>query len=592
MAKSDARFGYQADLGRQDHDLSQRHGFTCAPGMLLPIWYDFATPGDGYYMQHDLPMLRSQTLAQPAMIDVKVHYETFFVPIQMLYQPAENELERISPIQSTAIYSILHQGAELQGFPLLNFSYYLNQCALNNTDEEYKDAFRLLDFFELCPDNLTDNTVTKQSKYAPNFFPWQFLAYNTIYQYYYRLDDKNEFQNRRCNWDYCYDTANLGQSPVGPGFGWMDIHQRPWDFDYFTSMYRSPIISSANTMAVSGNNYSVLNTGGQLPVTSNGYFASNNDDIMQFSGANAASYDVGNQNLTVSTAMIRQLFANEKLSMITGRTKKNYDSQVLAHYGVKVPHDVKHDITMIYHDEYDLFVQEVTSLSSTSDAPLGDLAGKSYSRGNGDPFKFVAPCHGVMMTIFSVEPKRRYIGGFNKLNAVSTYLDFPIPEYDRLGNVPMFRYECGYNTDHNTYTNADIIGWKERYYANKRKHDRASMAFDILGSGTNPYSSYMLASRPFAYSYVDAFNPLQDQRPDQSDRFYIDRGAMDNLCLVPYQYGWEHQDPQDEDYDPDAPDWNKTPWLAFASDPFIVDSHVKCKKVSWMSKDGEPVYNF
>ena len=39
--------------------------------------------------------------------------------------------------------------------------------------------------------------------------------------------------------------------------------------------------------------------------------------------------------------MIRQLFANEKLAMITGRTKKNYDSQVLAHYGVSVPHDVK-----------------------------------------------------------------------------------------------------------------------------------------------------------------------------------------------------------------------------------------------------------
>ena len=31
--------------------------------------------------------------------------------------------------------------------------------------------------------------------------------------------------------------------------------------------------------------------------------------------------------------------------MITGRTKKNYDAQVLAHFGVNVPHDVKHDIT-------------------------------------------------------------------------------------------------------------------------------------------------------------------------------------------------------------------------------------------------------
>ena len=51
MAQSDARFGYKAKLGRTDHNLSQPLGFTCAPGMLLPIWFDCATPGDSYYMQ-------------------------------------------------------------------------------------------------------------------------------------------------------------------------------------------------------------------------------------------------------------------------------------------------------------------------------------------------------------------------------------------------------------------------------------------------------------------------------------------------------------------------------------------------------------
>ena len=87
MAKSDARFEYKANLSRTDFDLSQRLGLTAAPGMLLPIWFDFASPGDSYYMQHDLPLLRSAVLAAPAMVDVKVHFETFFVPMQMLLQP-------------------------------------------------------------------------------------------------------------------------------------------------------------------------------------------------------------------------------------------------------------------------------------------------------------------------------------------------------------------------------------------------------------------------------------------------------------------------------------------------------------------------
>ena len=34
MAKSDARFGFRADLGREVHDLSAPLGFTTVPGML------------------------------------------------------------------------------------------------------------------------------------------------------------------------------------------------------------------------------------------------------------------------------------------------------------------------------------------------------------------------------------------------------------------------------------------------------------------------------------------------------------------------------------------------------------------------------
>ena len=92
MSKSDARFEYRAKLPRTDHDLSQPFGFTCAPGMLLPIWFDLATPGDTYYVRHDLEFMRTNPLIAPAMVDVKVHYETFFVPIQMIYQPFENTI--------------------------------------------------------------------------------------------------------------------------------------------------------------------------------------------------------------------------------------------------------------------------------------------------------------------------------------------------------------------------------------------------------------------------------------------------------------------------------------------------------------------
>lgn len=585
MAQSDARFGYRADLKRSDHDLSQKRGFTTPPGMLNPIWFDLATPGDSYYMEHNMPLLRSNVLAAPSMVDVNVHYETFFVPLQMLYQPIENTLFSIDSLQSS-LYG--DTSTYLNSvFPVIDYSDFITEIkALTDNGELRANAFRLADLLGLNAINWC-TSYAPQEGYTPNFFPYQLLCYQCIFQYYYRLDDKSSFTPQFFNMDRFYATS----TPVtGNAFGldlWR-LNSRPWDFDYFTSLYRSPLVSDANMQQIlPTNRYSDLNSVNTIKANASGGPTASNEQTRDFSSYIGTSHNNTELINSISTAAIRQIFANEKLAMITGRTRKNYDSQVLAHYGVNVPHDVKHDITMIHHDVYHLNVQEVTSLASTSDAPLGDLAGKSYAAGNGEKFKFTAPCHGVIMTIFSVEPRKRYFGGFDKINSVTNAFDLPTPEFDRLGNQPMYRYESGFSAlPSDTRTNADIIGWKERYYQFKRKHDVCSWAFGYGNqySTTNTWSSYMLAFLPFA-TYEDSNNRPQ-QRPDLSSRFYIEWSAMDALCLVRYKYGWKSYS------DADHEDWNATPWLLYQRDPFIVNSHIICKKVSWMSKDGEPIYDF
>jgi hypothetical protein len=602
MAKSDSRFEFKANLSRTDFDLGQRLGLTAAPGMLLPVWFDFASPGDSYYMQHDLPLLRSSVLAAPAMVDVKVHFETFFVPMQMLYQPFENTMFSLQNTQSS-----FYDKTQMMNnnFPLFDFVAYISSIhSSHETDDIHADAFRLADLFGLNGSNFLKQVTNpldlrynnQLTFYAPNFFPWQLLAYNTIKYYYsgYFLDDKSDFHHSLCNWDQYYNSAVA----VNPTSDFMTIHQRPWDFDYFMSLYRSPIVSDSNMQSILPmDQYQPLVSEQTQPISANGSVNPNNTDIRAFSQDPRSAYVEANQRRMFATAMIRQMFANEKLAMITGRTKKNYDSQVLAHYGVHVPHDVKHDITMIHHDVYDLQVQEVTSLATTlpdSSNPgtaLGELAGKSYAVGNGKQFKFEAPCHGVVMTIFSIEPKKRYYGGFDRINAVTDAFDYPTPEFDRLGNVPMYRYEDGCLSGASGETFADPIGWKERYYQNKRKYDKCTLAFGqhtTRGIGVNNYSSYMIAMRPFGTSVTGSgsFRP----RPDLEDRFYIERNALDNLCLVEFQYGW--LETEDGSGLPDGENWSVNPHLVYARDPFIVNSSIKCKKVSWMSKDGEPIYNY
>ena len=580
MAKSDARFEYKANLSRTDFDLSQRLGFTCAPGMELPIWYDFASPGDSFYISHDMPLLRSDNLARPAMIDVKVHYETFFVPMQMILQPFENCMFSLKNFQSTNF-----DGRTLSNnnFPLFDFSGYIGDILTNhNLDDIHADAFRLADLMGLMPWNFVLGNSILQAQFKPNFFPWQLLAYHTIWMYYFRLDDKSDFKASICNWDSSYGSA----LPVGTQeTDMMIIHQRPWDFDYFTSIYRSPIVSNQNLQNVMGYaQYSDLISLNTNPITTGGSNTGVNDNKNAFSSALGSTLVDVNVSKGISTAAIRQMFANEKLAMITGRTRKNYDSQVLAHYGVSVPHDVKHDITMIHHDEFDLNVQEVTSLAATSDATLGELAGKSFATGNGKQFKFTAPCHGVIMTLFCVEPKKRYLAGFDRIKQVHDAFDFPTPEFDRLGNEPMYRYEVGYNTMDVSMNIYDIIGWQERYKANKRRYDKATYAFDVVGRGSNNWSAYMLCMRPYAHG--SNLGSGVSQRPDLENRFYIERDCLDQVCMVEFAYGWKYST------DPDEESWSHSPWLVYARDPFIVNSYVKAKKVSWMSRDGEPIYNY
>lgn len=593
MAKSDARFEYKANLARTDFDLSQRLGFTAPAGSLLPVWFDFASPGDSYYMQHDLPLLRSAVLAAPAMVDVKVHFETFFVPMQMLLQPFENIMFSLKNLQSSNF-----NGRTLtkNAFPLWDFSTFVSNVKANHASDDVRvDAFRICDLLGLNAMNFLTvvNSPSTDPKalnglyqYAPNFFPYQLLAYQTIFQYYYRLDDKSEFTPTYANWDVNFGAA----APVGStAYPLVEIHQRPWEFDYFTSMYRSPIVSNANLQAILGINPDVVESdltvrGSMARAIGGNGSITDNEDVANFSTPNTPTFN----NEAINTATLRQMFASEKLAMITGRTKKNYDSQVLAHYGVNVPHDVKHDITMIHHDMYDLTVQEVTALAESVNQPLGELAGKSYAHGDGKQFKFQAPCHGVMMTIFSVEPKKRYFGGFDKINAVVDAFDFPTPEFDRLGNVPMYRYETGMiPATGGSYDMSDLIGWKERYYQNKRKYDKTTYAFGhgVTAGTVNNYSSYMLAFRPFApYEPTITGSSSTASRPDVENRFYIERNAMDALCVVGYHYGWLEQS--------GGEDWSVTPWMLYARDPFIVNSNIQCKKVSWMSKDGEPIYNY
>lgn len=597
MPRIDEMPEYRAKLPRSTHDLSHSFGFTATCAHLLPVFHTLIDAGDTIQLKYDFN-LRTQPLLAAAMEDIDVHTEYFFVPMFLLYQPFGSIYYGINDEFSSNIDDA-DLAADGVNFPVWDFSDYLSDLRGTGTVRQYAQngvvigettnqmAYRLLDHFGFNVANNMFNSSAGNAGMNPNVFPYQFLAYHCIYQYYYRLDTREKFSNYLFNWDKFVGSASTPVSHLQYATELLfRLHYRPIASDYFSDVKVSPIVdvlnlsdkqllpvvnqwlsrssltnSSSLSVPVIGSGSVGVNNG-----TTNGNTSPNdpyllpNQLVQTNFGFNRSVVSVSNNTiangLDINTANIRAIFANEKLWSVTGRAKKHYDDQTFAHFGFKVPHDVKHEISVFGHDVSQIHIGEVISTAQTDQADLGSIAGKGYARSNSKVHTFKAPCHGVVMVLFSITPRYKYYQTIGKYNVLANRFDLPIPEYDHLGMQPLFGYEVVPDSS-NPWT--DIYGWQYRYEQFKRRYNRVSQAF---GSGS--LSSWMLGFRPYRTGQLNSANTSS----------YIDfiyrPTDLNQLFLLGYKLDWDVA-------------WNTSANRIYDNDPFIVDSYVSAKLNSWMS---------
>lgn len=614
---------YRAHLSRSGFDMSQSLAFTASTGMLLPVYSDFLNAGEKVSIRTNL-FARTQPLVTPPMADVDVYLDWFFVPMTMLYtafgQVRYQTNDFISSLYSAA------PGRPNGGFPVLSSSalfvssvlnqsqtFSLNPASIDATSTPLyynplnfecagKSMFRMLDLLGFNPRGIFYGAPGSPGDGVdnPSVFPYKALAYQAIYQEYFRNDDYEKRDVYAYNWDrYFEETGAVGIGLVGGSSSavkyvsprnpyllrYADYHK-----DYFQSIKPSPILSGMNLLSPQ----SPIATNSVLQQINN-YLGSTNIEsdsplVAPFSGSlnenfkssllRTATDDTGSDvYANTSAASLRSLFAVEKLMRITGRAAKDYDSQVLAHFGIKVPHDVKHQLTHLRSLNAMLSIGEVVGTADTyssetgSGSALGELAGKGYvsiseSRNKKvKPLKWEAPVDGVLMCIFHAIPRLRTTQCFDRQNAVTQRTDLFIPEFDKLGMQPLYRYEV----DPDYIGSSTQIGWQFRYQQYKRKYDRASHVFGGGANlaGINQYSSWVLSYDPLAavQSASDVSNAMALKCPPT---------ALNQIMAVPYQ-------PQ-----VNAETFVTNSAAEFYTDPFICDFRADVKKVSVMSPTGEP----
>lgn len=497
---------YQNKQGYQGFPMDNLANFTSVAGYLYPIYMDILDPGDKVTIDN-IMRSRTQPLTKPAMCTCIERMEWFAVPIDQLYKPFSTKFYGISDVSSDLLPQTGYNDtlpyvslSDLHTFLLSRPTSFTSQAQIPVATPTQAEVKILCDCFgygnAIGDSSITISTTNVFGPSVSALFP---AAYQKIYYDHYRLTDWESNDVEAYNLD-SFNT-NMVINNTNRLNKLFALHKRPYQRDYFTSMKPSPLVGSADP-SMAGVDLAKVNqwlTGlskfvtsapsSSTMVPSGGVVnaSTTNPTSVGFdrtTNTSAASYNnVAAMISQVNPSNIRSMFAVEKLLEVTRRAKKHYDMQTLAHFGVEVPKGLAGECFKLGTFESYIQVGEVVStadtVSSSTGSSLGTLAGRASSNNANnrrDKIHFESKCHCILMGIYSVEPVVNYReDGCQRINTMTSTTDFYKPEFDNLGEQPVFRYELLNTTFDPTngtpYT--DVLGWQKRYQQLKSKYNRS-----------------------------------------------------------------------------------------------------------------------
>lgn len=532
-----------AKLPKYGHDLSKILKFSSNVGHLIPVFYDLAQAGDKYRFNTEM-FTQITDIVSPAMIHLEEHVEWFFVPLRQLYQFADDNLYSLDNSRTSYRQNISDQSVmPMMGMDEFLYLYNLRRVVAANFDVSDLDndvdmfgvpllfnAVRLCQHLGYGTIHMTSDEEVTQRGLDIKLL----LAYQKIFYDCYRLTDRVPNNVQAYNVD---DLSGLGQFTDSRKRSIFELHYRPWRKDFFTSTFVSPLIdvdAVGMQQRAQGNENSLAKFNNWLIDSSAALANESGGEDAATGGYPTTVQQKSTDNTPFSLALLRGMFAVEKLSEITRRAAKRYDAQVLAHFGFKVPEGIGTEVIRCGSDKSVMRINEIVATSSGSAAAaspdggtvnttFGERGGRGNAYNDNKNKSFVAPCDGVLMAIYSAEPLADYDDEpFDRFNTFATRPDYFKPEYDRLGMAPLFWYQLfGIDKNDSDMTN-EILGWQYRYMEYKMKFNQCLGAFVHT-----EYRNWTVFRDSADFS---------TSRSLQNRFFYINPNIMDNILLVHTQY--------------------------------------------------------
>ena len=529
------------NVHRSGFDLSKRNCFTAKVGEILPVYQKPVLPGDKWKinLRH---FMRTQPVQTATFGRVRLYYDFYFVPYSLLWDKFDawamqtKNAYHAKNVVSSADLASRHPYISLKDMlmaietiatsssKIYNDSYGLSTptggTAPTAADEFRYQTSKLLSYLGY-PLNLSVGLSGADLALSP----WPLLAYQKIYQDYFRFAQWEDAAPWTYNLDYINDSANSGidfQSMATNATTslptMLSLRYASLDKDLLNGMLPSPQYgdtaiagplsgSPGQVFLDSSSLSSTLKTRFNARVNSSapssfttlvrnastrnaeqvGDASSDDVYLSNFRGTYAvetSSSDSSNpfDSMGLSILMLRQAEALQKWKEICISGNPDFREQLQKHWNVNISNDLSYRCQYLGGIASNVDVSEVinNNFSGSGDDFVADIKGKGVSASNGE-ITFDSHQYGIIMCVFHAKPIMEWNGSslLSPWMTAVSQTDYPIPEFDSVGMQQLqlgnFVYNCV-----NNFTAP--IGYVPRYADYKTDVDELHGAFDKLAT--------------------------------------------------------------------------------------------------------------
>lgn len=439
-------------------DLSYNNTLTAKYGQLIPFLMQEVLPGDRFKVGVSHLIRMAPTLA-PLMTEVNVFMHYFFVPNRLIWDEWEDFITRGA------------QGNLAPNKPHINFT--LNGSNASQIAYDVLDG-TLADYLNFP----TIGRVYDNKNKIIYFDALPFRAYQLIYNEYYR--DQN------VTGEVPFDRGSNDISIITDIARLMDLRQRCWHHDYFTSALPWPQRNSDGVpVPITGSADVVYNSRGYTHVykSSDGSHASgplsSSNGVLYTSDSDRATVAIPGSKVDASDFRIptitefRRAFRLQEWMERSAVGGSRYIEQILSHFGVRSSDARLQRPEYLCGLKNPLVFTEVQQTSaSTKDSvdeeivsPLGVLGGNATSVAKQFSFSRSFEEHGFLVGIMSVMPKASYYQGMPRKYSKNSWDQYYWPEFANIGEQAIENKEVYYDfsVSHNSGSNSGTFGYTPRY---------------------------------------------------------------------------------------------------------------------------------